>query len=261
MGKYEEKVSPVVGDDDDFYANHDLPRPSPLFDLMTDTFYFAKDCDGHYVHANRLLFDHFQLSHPHGIIGKTDYDFYRFDIADQMRQDDLSVMRDNLTISNKLELVQDYKGNIHWFITSKTALYGKSGYVVGVEGFIRDANRAQSDLEPFNIFRDCIHYLQQNYMNNISIEALAKMSHMSLSTFERRFKKQFGITPNQYVKRLRIHKACELLIAGYSIQQVTCSCGFCDQSYFTREFRIAMGTTPRKYQQQSLRLSAADTFN
>ncbi len=235
----------------DFYQQHELNKPSPLFDLLNDAFYFAKDRDGHFVYANRLLFEHFNLDDPSDVIGKTDYDFFRFDIADQMHQDDLKVMSDGLTISNKLELVQDGQGDVHWFITSKLALRNNHGDIIGVEGFTRDAHRSQSSFEPYNVFRHCISYLQQNYMNSISIEELAKLSCMSLSTFERRFKRQFAITPNQYVKRLRIQKACELLAAGYSIQHVTMACGFCDQSYFTREFRVSMGMTPRKYQLKS----------
>ncbi|MDN4504283.1 AraC family transcriptional regulator [Alteromonadaceae bacterium BrNp21-10] len=236
----------------DFYQQHDLSQPSGLFDLLNDSFYFAKDREGRFVYANRLLHEHYDLDDPADVIGKTDYDFFRFDIADQIHQDDLKVMNEGLMINNKLELVQDRHGNVHWFITSKTALKDKQGNVIGVEGFSRDAHRTQSSFEPYNVFKDCINFLQQNYMNSISIEELAKLSCMSLSTFERRFKKQFAITPNQYVKRLRIHKACELLIAGYSIQHVTMACGFCDQSYFTREFRVAMGMTPRKYQLHSM---------
>lgn len=236
----------------DFYRKYDLCPPSALFDLLNDSFYFAKDLEGHFVYANRLLFEHFDLDDPSDVLGKTDYDFFRFDIADLIHQDDLKVMHEGLVINNKLELVQDGQGDVHWFITSKTALKDKAGNVVGVEGFTRDAGRSHTSFEPYNVFRECISFLQQNYMNSISIEELAKLSCMSLSTFERRFKKQFAMTPNQYVKRLRIHNACELLIAGYGIQHVSMACGFCDQSYFTREFRVSMGMTPRKYQLHSL---------
>lgn len=232
----------------DFYQIHDLERPSALFELIDDAFYFAKDRQGHFVYANRLLHEHYDLDDPSDVIGKTDYDFFRFDIAEQIHMDDLKVMNEGLVINNKLELVQDGKGDVHWFLTSKTALKNKKGEVIGVEGFSRDANRSQSNFEPYNVFRHCIDFLQHNYMNSISIDELAKLSCMSLSTFERRFKRQFAMTPNQYLKRLRIHKACEFLSAGYSIQHVTMACGFCDQSYFTREFRVTMGMTPRKYQ-------------
>ena len=151
---------------------------------------------------------------------------------------------------NKLELVGDGKGNIEWFLTTKVPLRNRDGDIVGIEGQTRDVRRTENSIEPYSEFRVCIDYMQKNFMNNISIQGLADLSCMSMSTFERKFKKHFGCTPNQYVKRLRLEEACNLLVAGYNIQSVAADCGFCDQSYFTREFRILMGLTPKKYQEK-----------
>ncbi len=157
-------------------------------------------------------------------------------------------MRTGNSLRNKLELVGDDKGNVHWFLTTKVPLINKKGEIVGIEGMTRDVRRTENSIEPYSEFGECIDYMQKNYIKTINIKELADMSCMSLSTFERKFKKHFGSSPNQYIKKLRLEAACELLIAGYNIQQVSFDCGFCDQSYFTREFRLCMGMTPRKYQ-------------
>ena len=232
----------------DFYNSLDSNGPSALFEASTDTFYFAKDREGRFVYANKLLLDNFSMTSKDELIGKTDFDILRIDLAEKYKDDDEEIMKSGKPLRNKLELVGDGRGNVHWFLTTKVPLKNKEGEVVGIEGLTRDVRRTENSIEPYSEFRECIDFMQKNYMKTISIKNLAELSCMSLSTFERKFKKHFGCSPNQYIKRLRLEEACELLVAGYNIQRVALDCGFCDQSYFTREFRLFMGMTPRKYQ-------------
>ncbi|RYE45377.1 MAG: PAS domain-containing protein [Sphingobacteriales bacterium] len=139
-----------------FYGINQVNEPSDLFNTFTDTFYFAKDRAGRFVYANQLLYEHFDLNDPADVIGHTDYDFFRRDIADQMHADDLQVMREGITISNKLELIQDGTGEVHWFITTKMPLRDRNGEIVGVEGLSRDARRSKVSIEPYSAFKNCI---------------------------------------------------------------------------------------------------------
>lgn len=238
---------------EEFYDFHHICRPSQLFNTFTDTFYFAKNLRGEFVFANQLLYDHFDLNDPSDVVGKTDADFFRQDISEKIRQDDERVVNGG-EIANKLELVEDGSGQVHWLITSKVALRDRFGNIVGVEGISRDARRAQDHIKPYNVFSECISYMQKNFRQHVYIDHLARMACMSVSTFERRFKKQFGYTPKQHLKRLRIEEACRLLQGGMNIQRAAAECGFCDQSYFTREFRLLMGKTPKCYQKEALDL-------
>lgn len=242
----------------DFYSSLDASGPSALFEASTDTFYFSKDRDGRFVYANKLLIDYFGMSNKSELIGKTDFDILRQDLAEKYKEDDDEIMKSGKPLRNKLELVGDGRGNVHWFLTTKVPVRNKNGEVVGIEGVTRDVRRTENSIEPYSEFRECIDFMQQNYMKTISIKNLAELSCMSLSTFERKFKKHFGCSPNQYIKRLRLEEACELLVAGYNIQRVALDCGFCDQSYFTREFRLFMGVTPRKYQMKYCNNSESD---
>ncbi|MFP5393151.1 MAG: helix-turn-helix domain-containing protein, partial [Gammaproteobacteria bacterium] len=73
-------------------------------------------------------------------------------------------------------------------------------------------------------------------------------SCMSLSSFERKFKQHFGLTPKQYILHLKVHEACRLLPQAHSIARVAVETGFGGQSYFTKQFRTVVGITPKQYQ-------------
>lgn len=230
-----------------FYDIHCVHRPSELVNTFTDSFYFAKDMQGRFVYANKLLYEYFDLNSPCDAIGKTDADFFREDITEHIHQDDISVMNGG-AITNKLELIEDGRGDVLWLVTSKIALRNHTGVIVGVEGISRSARHTQATMKPYNVFSECINYMQKHFKNAIYIEYLANLACMSVSTFERKFKKQFGYSPKQHIKRLRIQESCRLLRDGKSIQQAALESGFCDQSYFTREFHAIMSMTPKNYQ-------------
>jgi AraC-like DNA-binding protein len=232
-----------------FYEAQGVNRPSELVNTFTDSFYFAKDLLGRFVYANQLLFDYFDLADPEDAIGKTDADFFRGEITEQIRRDDLGVMSGRPMV-NKLELIEDGRGEVLWLVTSKIALKNRDGQIVGVEGISRSARHAELNMKPYNVFYECVNYMQKNFRQTIYIDKLAGMACMSVSTFERKFKKQFGHSPKQHIKRLRIQEACRLLRGGLTIQQAAMEIGFCDQSYFTREFRAIMGKTPKTFQRE-----------
>lgn len=231
----------------EFYERESCQKPSQLFEAQTDSFYFAKDLQGKFVFVNRLLLEYFHMSSGKEIIGKTDFEILREDHAQKYRVDDESIIKTGQAIRNKLEIVDDGTGNVNWFVTTKAPLRNTKYEIVGIEGITRDVRLTKDSIEPYSEFRLCIDFLQQNYMKAIQVKDLAKRCSMSLSTFERKFKRHFGNTPSQYIKRLRIEKACEMLRQGQSIQEAAFETGFCDQSYFTKEFRLVMGITPRQY--------------
>jgi AraC-like DNA-binding protein len=231
-----------------FFAEHGISTPSPLFDTLSDTYYFAKNRAGQFVWGNRLLQEKHALLDVQHIIGKTDHDFFRRDIADRIRADDLSVMERGVTVKNKLEVIGGDNGELTWLFTTKAPIRNSEGEVIGIEGFSRDAQRSQDVIAPFHEFKACIEYLQEHLMDSVSIDHLAKLSCMSLSTFERKFKQHFSLTPKQYILHMKVHEACRLLPTANSIARVALETGFGGQSYFTKQFRSVVGITPKQYQ-------------
>jgi AraC-like DNA-binding protein len=230
-----------------FFADHGISTPSTLFDTLSDTYYFAKNKAGQFVWGNRLLQEQNNLANVHDIIGKTDHDFFRRDIADRIRADDLEVIDTGVTVKNKLEVIDGGHGELTWLFTTKAPIRNRDGEIVGIEGFSRDARRSQDTIAPFHEFKTCIEYLQAHLTENISIDHLAKLSCMSLSTFERKFKQHFSLTPKQYILHMKVHEACRLLPTAGSIARVAVETGFGGQSYFTKQFRSVVGITPKQY--------------
>jgi AraC-like DNA-binding protein len=62
------------------------------------------------------------------------------------------------------------------------------------------------------------------------------------------FREKFGVTVGEFVRRLRIERACaELIKADLPLATIALEAGFVDQSHFSKLFKLYTGTTPAKY--------------
>src|SRR5262249_43459170 len=79
---------------------------------------------------------------------------------------------------------------------------------------------------------------------------LAAVANMSLRAFERQFLAGFHLTPQKYLRKLRLRIASRTLMdTNQALSEIALNCGFADQSHFTREFRRQFGRTPREYRE------------
>ncbi len=93
-----------------------------------------------------------------------------------------------------------------------------------------------------------IAHIEKHYAENISIADLVKTSGYSERQLTRLFQGTFAASPKQYITKLRIQKAQQLLPdPSHSIGEIAWSCGFSDQNYFSRVFRSETGETPSAY--------------
>ena len=94
--------------------------------------------------------------------------------------------------------------------------------------------------------------MDAHYKEEIRIENLTQLSHLSETHFRRKFSEYMKITPGDYINLLRVKKACELLrYTDCSIGDVGIQAGFRTDSAFIRNFRKFVETTPREWRKQS----------
>jgi AraC-like DNA-binding protein len=95
----------------------------------------------------------------------------------------------------------------------------------------------------------CKEYLDENVCDTaLRVSDLAEMCGVSEVYFRAEFKKFYGASPLEYIKKRRIEIARQLLSTGlYNVTQVAERAGFDSVSYFSAEFRRLTGTTPSKY--------------
>jgi AraC-like DNA-binding protein len=95
---------------------------------------------------------------------------------------------------------------------------------------------------------DAIAHIETNYADKISLDVLARKSHLSNRQFSRVFEKCIGRSPIAHLMHVRCHKAAELLKnTDRTITDIAFECGFSDSNYFTRCFRKTMGRTPKQF--------------
>jgi len=94
--------------------------------------------------------------------------------------------------------------------------------------------------------------LLENLDGQISILDVSRACNLSRGYFIRAFRETTGVTPYQWLLNERITRARELLRGSQvSLSEVAISCGFADQSHFTRVFTNVVGTTPGHWRRNS----------
>ena len=94
-----------------------------------------------------------------------------------------------------------------------------------------------------------IDFMENNFVQPISTLLLSKKAGMTQSTFRRSFKEITGLPPIDYLIRLRIEKAAEMMAKNSSgrVIDAAFNSGFENSAYFTRKFKEIMKITPMQY--------------
>lgn len=82
---------------------------------------------------------------------------------------------------------------------------------------------------------------------NFSLDTLAEELNMSRSSFYRKIKALSGMSPNDYMKTVRMNKAAELIGQGERISEVAAQVGFSSSSYFAKCFKAQFGVLPKEF--------------
>jgi AraC-like DNA-binding protein len=219
-----------------------------LFDVIENVQFWIKDRAGHYHWVNRAFLQNYSLERMEQVVGKTDHDLSPPHLADQYVHDDERVLNGE-EIENRIELVGRFDHTSTWCQTTKRAVRDARGRIIGTVGITRvaDPRAVQSDLPDAALGRVLAH-MRAHFAEPLANPDLARMAGRSVRAFERLFGKLMQVTPQQYLRRLRVRLACQALINRKSpMVEIAVSHGFYDQSHFVREFRRETGLTPGEY--------------
>jgi AraC-like DNA-binding protein len=104
---------------------------------------------------------------------------------------------------------------------------------------------------PLDQISRLLGHLEQHYSSAITVEDLARIARMSPSSLFRLFRHHVGRSPVDYLIRLRIGRAAEMLRRETArISEVSEAAGFTDSNYFSRQFHRVMGLSPRAYRRR-----------
>jgi AraC-like DNA-binding protein/ligand-binding sensor protein len=103
----------------------------------------------------------------------------------------------------------------------------------------------------FSSIRKAERYIWENYTKKIGLQEIADAAGLSASYFSTIFKEEMGENLSNYLNRLRVDKAAGMLVStNMPIREIAESCGFEDQSWFSKIFKNNTGFTPGKYREQ-----------
>lgn len=90
--------------------------------------------------------------------------------------------------------------------------------------------------------------VETHLYSNVTVEELAKLLSLSLSSFKREFKTTYNDSPTNYINKRRLEKAKQLLLqSNNNINEIAYEIGFNDPLYFTRLFKKKIGIPPTQY--------------
>lgn len=104
-------------------------------------------------------------------------------------------------------------------------------------------------------------YLEENYMNDISLNEISEKVHLSSSYLSHFFKKNMGINFSDYLTKIRLNNAVKDLISTENnIKDIALNNGFPNSRSFVTAFRRKYDILPSEYRQQHSRPISNDTI-
>ena len=99
---------------------------------------------------------------------------------------------------------------------------------------------------------EAVTYMEQNYKRDLSVEEIADVCNLNRSYFSKLFKDRMGCPPQEFLIRMRLSKATELMkTSSNSIGDIASVCGYPNQLHFSRAFKKRYGVSPREWRLQN----------
>lgn len=149
----------------------------------------------------------------------------------------------NIDYRESLYLGQDYWSKEGFFSFEKFKEEKRKEFYQ----LIKTLSRARYQKEKNNI-QNIEEYIRTNYQEDINLQEIAERFFLSKEYISRKFKQEFGETITDYLTKIKVEKAKELLVNEHlKIYEVAYYVGYQNEKYFSKVFKKIVGVTPNEY--------------
>jgi PAS domain S-box-containing protein len=122
-----------------------------LMDHLPHSIFF-KDRESRFIRINQTCAEKFGLERPGEAVGKTDFDFFEDEHAQQALEDEKYVLRSGKPIIDKSEreVFSNDQQSVKWASTSKIPMYGINGEIIGTFGITKDITKSKQQQDELN---------------------------------------------------------------------------------------------------------------
>lgn len=223
-----------------------------LLDHLPDAPFFMKNTRLEFIAANDAMLRLCGVRDRDDLIGRTSHDFFPAPAPQRFEDLDRQVMRSGRALTDRLDLVLAPTGPV-WLLFSRSPVKDEWGKIAGVAAIARQLRTPDRRAPAYKRMAEAITEMRENFERPLRLGELAKRARISLAQFERDFSALFGVSPRQYLTKLRMEAAMTLLAGDQPISAVAQDCGYADQSAFTRRFVASVGMTPSQYRKSVAR--------
>lgn len=221
-----------------------------LGSLISEDAFFMKDTRGRFILQNRRAYEYCNARSEAETLGKRDADFFSAERAAVYEEGDQQVIRTGQPILNEIAPAPEEAGSNNLVLYSKFPVRDAEGQVIGVAGIHRLVEESATGPTHLGPLFPAVRRIHTAFAEDLRIVDLARQTGLSHSQFSRRFKSVLGVSPKDYLLRVRVRHARRLLeTTDRTVSDVALACGFYDHSHFSHAFRRLAGISPAGYRE------------
>lgn len=149
---------------------------------------------------------------------------------------------ENISLENSAAIGRLFRHLLSEWSEQHSVNQAKASIYEILEKIDLDKKKSEED----TAFTRCVSYIDAHFGEpELDISEVCRIGFISTSSLQRAFQAHFGLSPKQYLMKLRMNRALELLSENLlSVKEISFRCGFRDEKYFSRVFKQKYGCPP-----------------
>lgn len=218
-----------------------------LFDHLPRSPFFIKDINLRYVSANAAMLALCGVNDRASLIGRSARDFFPPTVSARYEAMDRQILTSRRSVKDQLDLSVRTRGRPVWLLFARWPIVTSEGDAVGVAAIARNLDAPDRRHPNYERLAKVVDFMRDHLHEPLEIADISHHARASPSQLKRDFVGLFGVAPQRYLTKIRLEAALTMLASDTPIAAIAQSCGYADQSAFTRRFRLALGLSPGEY--------------